>query len=179
MANTKQLFFLVLSFVGLSGCTWWNAGCKLNWYELGLQDGLQGIEPTHVEEYRGLCLDKPAKPDYEAYNSGHWDGLNDFCTAETGLDFGRNEQAFPEVCDHPQYDFVLGFEKGLEIIPLEAEAAEIETEIYALKEKQLETSSKMPEQKRTEARIQFLERELERVQSLIRAKEAVHYLREY
>lgn len=172
---TGLLTALTLS---MSGCAYWKR-CDLNWYELGLQDGLKGLEASHVDSHRHLCLDTPVEPDYKAYDMGHWDGLNDFCSAENGLAYGRNERAFPIVCEHHESDFALGYEKGQAIIPLDAEAAEIKTEIHALTDKLDEKPAKKHHAKRLQSRIQFLQRELERVESLIRAHEAVHYLSDY
>lgn len=112
------------------------SNCKLDYYDIGLKDGLNGGKDGHLRLRHVECrlgTDKPPQ-DKPAYDRGLADGLAKYCTSKgvfmSGLN-GAYEYSFK--CKQPEHEkFLELFKKGREVFDLRAklnstEGAIIET----------------------------------------------------
>ncbi len=95
---------LALAWLALvSGCATIAAeDCpRVDWYQLGRQDGAQGQPESRVHEHRRACRDVGVLPDERAWLTGRHEGLRSYCTLPTALREGSAGNAYQGVCQGP------------------------------------------------------------------------------
>ena len=122
-ASLPLLVLLLL----LGGCATMNRSECLNadWRMIGMEDGASGRPLTYIGNHRKACAEFGISPDLDRYQSGHAQGLQQFCTYARGYSFGQHGRRDPNVCP-PQLaqDFRLGHQRGLEIHDLNREISQ-------------------------------------------------------
>ena len=87
--------------------------CKgLDWFEIGRRDGAIGRPADTLERHIRDC-ERGELPNADLYLSGRNAGLVDYCTAQTGFDFGRAGTPYLLVCpEHLEKKFLPGYVTG-------------------------------------------------------------------
>ena len=98
-------FIVILTATLLAGCNSTDEdliNCKgnNNWHQIGLDFASLGKTVRSHEQYLAECGIKLTEVEQEAYLSGYYVGLNDFCTYEKGKEFGSKGLQFPIVCPY-------------------------------------------------------------------------------
>ena len=141
--DMTSLIIFSLTFVALSGAP----GCvstplaplcpKLDWYESGRRDGMEGKSMKHgidfMNEQHALCASRSDPPDQAAFANGRSAGLTEFCGPEVGLEAGRAGQGYEDVCpEHLEKPFLQGYSAGQKIRALDSDASNVTAQIDAL-----------------------------------------------
>ncbi|WP_319558315.1 DUF2799 domain-containing protein [Thiomicrorhabdus sp.] len=105
----------------LSGCaTLSEEECRVaNWYEVGYSDAANGYSSQRIADHREACAPVGVRVDFNAYLSGYQQGLQSYCTRQTGFKLGKNGSAFPSQCGGINTEEVeFGYARGSEIYAL-------------------------------------------------------------
>ncbi|MBK7891439.1 MAG: DUF2799 domain-containing protein [Bdellovibrionales bacterium] len=104
---------------------------QADWFEVGRLDGLQGIQ-EETSAYVGRCR---RFLNEELYLAGWNRGLVDFCTPERAFDTGRSGLDYTNgICPpHAEPTFLRAFAKGRELLKIERENADLESQIDRLR----------------------------------------------
>lgn len=115
---------LCLGAMTLNGCATLSEGqCRtVDWYELGNQDGGNGMARTRLNRHQKACAEYGIRPRSDAYYSGRKAGLKRYCTARNGFREGRAGHAYRGVCPgHLENDFLDGYRMGEAIHSVDTE----------------------------------------------------------
>lgn len=105
----------------------------MDWYEIGRLDGLSGTPYSKLEEHKLQCPDGPEAVHEEMYANGRDAGLVEYCSAQGGLEAGRNGEEYKNVCPaHLEPDFLANFQLGHKIRELEMENEDLDARIQNL-----------------------------------------------
>ena len=107
------ILFLATLF---SGCSSMNKDeCELaNWQAMGFQYGARGENALAFLKYQKECAAHKIKADYQAFNKGHKEGLNQYCSFETGNALGTSGSNYNAQCPKSTYPkFAQGFSEGI------------------------------------------------------------------
>lgn len=89
----RHAFLLILAIFTLilGGCSSLSKDeCMLaNWHHIGLEDGREGRDNTYVSEHRSACNSHGVRVDYEAYQKGYRQGVEEFCRMTDHYELGR------------------------------------------------------------------------------------------
>jgi hypothetical protein len=113
----KKISVLAM-FSLLIGCASMNESECINadWRMIGLEDGMAGRSKAQIGVHRKACAKHSITPDLDSYNSGHDEGLVQFCTEARGFTFGRAGGSYSGVCPaHLVDDFMAGYRVGKEL----------------------------------------------------------------
>lgn len=104
---------------------------QADWFEVGRLDGLQGIQ-EETSAYVGRCR---RYLNEELYLAGWNRGLVDFCTPERAFDAGRSGLDYADgICPaHAEPTFLQAFKKGRELLKIERENVDLESQIDRLR----------------------------------------------
>lgn len=104
---------------------------QADWFEIGRLDGLQGVH-EETSAYVGRCR---RYLNEELYLAGWNRGLVDFCTPERAFDAGRSGLDYTNGLCPSQAEpaFLRAFAKGRELLKLERENADLESQIDRLR----------------------------------------------
>lgn len=104
---------------------------QADWFEVGRLDGLQGISEEN-SVYIGRCR---RSFNEELYLAGWNRGLVEFCTPERAFDVGRSGLDYKDGTCPPQAEpvFLRAFATGKEILTIERENSELESQIDRLR----------------------------------------------
>jgi hypothetical protein len=106
-----------------------------NWQMIGLEDGSKGYSLAYIGNHRKACAEFNISPDLEQYQSGHAQGLRQYCTYLKGFQLGSSGTAFNSICPPDlEDDFQLGHQRGLEIHALNLEFKKTQASIKELNE---------------------------------------------
>ena len=132
----------------LSGCaTMSEDECLMSdWHAIGYEDGSRGYTMEQFSNRRQACAKHGVTPDFQAYQSGRNEGLVSYCQPSRGYNLGVSGGTYHGVCD----------------VALE-DAYRVGQQLYSLRSNVQVANN----------RIYSKERELERVESQIRSKEAL------
>lgn len=107
---------IALSVVALSACsTLSKEEClHADWSLLGHQDAIAGNGQDMLSYYRSDCAEFGVTPDLAEYQKGFEQGLNSFCTFESGKSFGLNGGNYKQTCQSHSggAEFLEGYNKG-------------------------------------------------------------------
>lgn len=152
MGNRITGFSIVLVALVVSGCAGMSSEeCALSdWSAVGYEDGSRGYTTERFSSHRKSCAKHGVTADFRAYQEGRDEGLVEFCQPSRGYNLGVNGGTYNGVCD----------------IALEEEfldAYRVGNQLYSLRANVNAANS----------RIASRERELDRIEKEIRAKEAL------
>jgi len=143
---------VVLATLVMSGCASMSSEeCALSdWSAVGYEDGSRGYTTERFSSRRKACAKHGVTADFRAYQEGRDEGLVEFCQPSRGYNLGVNGGTYNGVCD----------------VALEEEfldAYRVGNQLYGLRANVNSANS----------RIASRERELDRIEKEIRAKEAL------
>jgi hypothetical protein len=69
-----------------------------DWYQVGLQDGLNGKTQGELNLHKTACAEYGINPDVQKYSEGRDKGLADYCKLENAVTTGLNGQLYQGVC---------------------------------------------------------------------------------
>ena len=136
----------------LSGCaTMSEDECLMSdWNAIGYEDGSRGYTMEQFSNRRQACAKHGVTPDFRAYQAGRDEGLVSFCQPSRGYNLGVSGGTYHGVCDVAlEEEFLDGYRVGQQLYSLRSNVQVANNRIYSK------------------------ERELERVASEIRSKEAL------
>lgn len=117
ISNARKFTMIALLVFTANGCAtkrfFAATPCKgLDWFEIGRRDGAIGKPVSAFEEHIQECS-KGEPPNADLYINGRNAGLVDFCTPQTGLEFGRAGTPYMSVCpEHLEKKFLPSYELG-------------------------------------------------------------------
>jgi hypothetical protein len=86
-----------------------------DWFNVGLSDGESG-SPYQAREIAGLCRGYGSGEDLLGYRDGWSRGNNHYCSFDSGLYAGQNNQEYRGVCHGPRYGlFWSGYLRGIQL----------------------------------------------------------------
>jgi len=97
-----NIIFILLFLGLLGGCaTIPEEQCaKVEWYELGVKDGLAGyVAADRLVRHRDACAGVKIVPNEKLYLQGHQEGLAKYCRPENALQVGLAGRSYANVCD--------------------------------------------------------------------------------
>ena len=120
-----------------------------DWSAVGYEDGARGYTAERFSRHRQACAKHGITADFGAYQQGRADGLVEYCQPGRGYDVGVSGGRYYGVCSvELEQDFLDAYNAGYHLYTLRANV------------------------NRASSNIAAKERELERVEDLIRSKEA-------
>lgn len=98
----QALLCLGIIWVGLffSGCATLNENECINadWRSIGYEDGARGFKTSRIGAHRKACAEYDITPDFEAYERGRRQGLQEWCTPQNGYALGVRGKLYNGVC---------------------------------------------------------------------------------
>lgn len=90
----------LLTVVGLGGCeTMSQDEClTADWRAIGFEDGTSGRPPSRIADHRKACAQHGVTPDLDRWSIGYDEGLERFCTPESGFSVGVSGGSHNGVC---------------------------------------------------------------------------------
>jgi hypothetical protein len=153
----KSLLLLLIAFisglVALSGCATLGKDECLNadWRTIGYEDGARGYPTSKIGSHRKDCAKHGITPDFERYEQGRLDGLQEYCTPQKGYILGTSGRQYTQVCPPDLEEaFAAGYYQGRIVYDAETE----------LKRQNAEMTKKQNELHSLEKELQGYEAEL-------------------
>jgi len=134
-APARNSLLLIIAALVLSGCASMNKNECLNadWRIIGMEDGARGEPPARIGKHREACAKHGVTPDLASYQSGHKEGLKQFCTASMGFSQGKAGRTYKGVCpSHLEGEFLKGYNAGKEIYALSRKIQQAESRISVI-----------------------------------------------
>lgn len=95
----------------------------LDWFEIGRRDGANGKTVNALNGHIDECKNGES-PNADLYLNGRNAGLVDFCTSQSGFEFGRAGTPYMAVCpEHLEKRFLPGYEQGQRVFRQEEHAS--------------------------------------------------------
>lgn len=131
------LFILILAIASTTGCaTRPNNKCSSSWEEMGFLDGRTGRPAGDIRKHSKACHTSEPSPDREAYLRGRDAGLAQYCTGQGGFFVGRTNGSYEGVCaSRDEASFLVGFNKGRELLQVRRKLDGLTAEIAKLEER--------------------------------------------
>lgn len=103
---------------------------NIDWYEIGRIDGRSGQTLDRLNELQAKCDSTPNPVQVDLYTNGRDAGLVDFCSPTGGLEAGKSDKTYRDVCpENFAPAFLSNFELGKKIRELELENIDLEARI--------------------------------------------------
>ena len=120
--------------VGLSGCATMNADecATVDWTTVGFEDGSRGYTSERIGKHRKACAKHGVTPDFQAYQRGRNQGLEEFCQPGRGFNHGANGGSYHGVCPadmEPEY--LEAYRAGNKLYTLRASVSSANSLIYS------------------------------------------------
>lgn len=113
---------LALASMALASCstTMSRNECQsTDWRTVGYEDGTAGLPGSHIGVHRKACGEHGVAPDFDAYQAGRAEGLEEFCTAGNGYRIGATGGQYGGVCPaEREEDFLSAYSMGRELYVL-------------------------------------------------------------
>jgi hypothetical protein len=107
---------LALACLGLASCSSTpskTACAAMDWRTVGYEDGAAGYPASRIGVHRRACGEHGVAPDFDAYQAGRAEGLNEYCTAANGYRVGASGGQYANVCPiEREADFVQAYSEG-------------------------------------------------------------------
>ena len=133
--NVKWASFgTVFVLLGLGGCASMSADeCMMSdWSAIGYEDGARGYTSDHFSQHRKACAKHGVSADFQAYQRGRDQGLEEFCQPGRGYTYGENGGRYNGVCPAQfEPDFVAAYNAGYKHYSLRAAVNNANSAIYA------------------------------------------------
>jgi hypothetical protein len=110
------LAMLALVCVGLASCS--SAPSKtacmaMDWRTIGYEDGAAGYPASRIGAHRRSCGEHGVAPDFDAYQAGRAQGLEEFCTPANAYRVGAAGGQYAGVCPiEREENFLRAFSEG-------------------------------------------------------------------
>ncbi len=143
---------MLVATLAISGCAGMSSEeCAVtDWSAIGYEDGSRGYTMDRFSTHRKACAKHGYAPDFQAYKAGRDEGLVDFCQPSRGYMLGESGGRYYGVCDVAmEEEFLDAYRVGHQLYTLRSNVNNANSMIYAK------------------------ERELERIESSIRNKQAL------
>ena len=148
--NYKRLSIL-LGISLLGGCASMNKSECLNadWKMIGMEDGSRGRLVSYIGKHRSACAKYNITPDLTAYETGHADGVKQYCTHANGYQVGRNGAKYNGVCPGElEATFLNGYNAGHEHYIIQSHINELERSIDSVHAQIKELKDKVDEREK-------------------------------
>jgi hypothetical protein len=122
-----------LLVVGLSGCASMNADecANSDWSAIGFEDGSRGYMTERFSSRRKACAKHGVTADFQAYQMGRKQGLQEFCQPGRGYNLGVNGGRYNGVCAAEfEPDFLDAYRAGYKLHTLRSNVAAANSQIY-------------------------------------------------
>lgn len=148
--NSKWIVIVVsLSVLVLSGCASMSGDecVTSDWQAIGFEDGSRGYTADRLGNHRKACAKHGVTPDFQAYQTGHEQGLTSFCQPSRGFSIGANGGSYNGVCAaHREGDFVDAYNSGYHLYNLRSRVNSASHQISS-KESELENNHELMKDK--------------------------------
>ena len=77
-----------------------------DWHTIGFEDGSRGYTADRLGDHRKACAKHGVAPDFQAYQAGRDEGLQEFCQPSRAFNLGANGGPYNGVCNsslEPQF----------------------------------------------------------------------------
>lgn len=102
-----------------------------DWRLIGYQDGVQGKPSSIIGTYREDCAKHAIVPDFDAWQAGRAQGLQEYCTPANAFRQGRAGRAYPSVCPEPvDAAFGAAYDDGRAIYLARSEVKDTHAQIH-------------------------------------------------
>jgi hypothetical protein len=166
--------FFVLLLLSAGGCATLNESeCRnADWRMIGMEDGVNGRLQSYIGKHRAACARHDITPDIDAYQKGHWEGIQQYCTEIKGFETGKKGIDYNGVCP-PELEvfFLEGYHFGLKfhtvkktIKKLSSAISSKQKEVEEIKEEVNEKERLLISDKSSEAKRSSLLREIKELQ---------------
>lgn len=120
--------------IALAGChstTLSESQCKANdWYTVGYSDGSRGFDQSRLLQHDDACMAHGVVPDRAQYSAGWRDGIDHYCTPESGFDLGESGGTYRRICPaNSEEAFHAAYTNGHTLYVASSEVAELENAI--------------------------------------------------
>lgn len=125
--------------IGISLLTILLANCKTltqeeclsaNWEVIGFEDGALGKPSSFVERHQDTCSKFKVEPNLQVYLQGHAQGLNRYCTYQSGMVLAKNGSDYNLVCSANVFrEFKKGFERGKNILSVQQQIQQVHSTV--------------------------------------------------
>lgn len=109
---------LAAAMLVLSGCASMSADECLtsDWHAIGYEDGARGYSAEQLGSRRKACAKHGVTPDFQAYQAGRTEGLQEFCQPQRGFNIGAAGGRYSGVCPvHLEPGFLDAFRVGAQL----------------------------------------------------------------
>ena len=134
-----------LAVLMLSGCATMSGDecATSDWQAIGFEDGSRGYSADRLGNHRKACAKHGVTPDFQAYQTGHDQGLNSFCQPSRGFSLGSNGGSYNGVCAaHREGDFVDAYNSGYHLYNLRSRVNSASSQIN-YKQRELDNNQKL------------------------------------
>jgi hypothetical protein len=114
-----------------------------DWQAIGFEDGSRGYSADRLGNHRKACAKHGITPDFQAYQTGHDQGLVNYCQPSRGFSVGSNGGSYNGVCaGHREGDFVDAYNSGYHLYNLRSRVNSASSQI-SYKRRELDNNEKM------------------------------------
>lgn len=134
MVNKWANGLSLLVLLGLGGCASMSADeCMVSdWRAIGYEDGARGYTTDQFSQHRKACAKHGVTADFQSYQAGRGQGLEEFCQPGRGYTYGENGGRYNGVCPvQLEPDFVAAYNAGYKHYTLRAAVSNTSAAIYA------------------------------------------------
>lgn len=125
---------LLGSLLMITGCaTMSGEECLTSdWRAIGYEDGAQGFSSDRLSQRRKACAKHGVTPDFDAYQAGRSDGLQEFCQPQRGFNLGAAGGRYNGVCPAQlELGFLDAFRTGSQLHGLRSNVNAADSQIRA------------------------------------------------
>lgn len=125
---------MIFAFAGLGGCASMSADeCMMSdWSAIGYEDGSRGYTSDRFGQHRKACAKHGVPADFQAYQQGREQGLQEYCQPGRGYTHGVNGGRYNGVCPaNLEPEFVDAYNRGYKLYSLRAAVNNANSAIYA------------------------------------------------
>lgn len=140
MQHRIGLVALILAILGLSGCATMSGDeCMTSdWSAIGYEDGSRGYTMDRMGQHRKACAKHGVTPDFVAYQDGRDRGLVEYCQPGRGFSVGVNGGSYQGVCHvNLEGDFLDAYNTGHHLYILRSNVRRASSDIHS-KDRELE-----------------------------------------
>ncbi|MBV1879120.1 MAG: DUF2799 domain-containing protein [Pseudomonadales bacterium] len=107
-----------------------------NWQLIGKQDGVNGKLKSNAIKHEKACSEYGISINNEEYNSGHDEGLVQYCTDSSGFILGERGKAYNGVCaNNLEQVFLVGYVIGKKFYHAQRKVNEVKSELRSIDKK--------------------------------------------
>lgn len=137
----KRIFLLLTTFISslvvLSGCATLGQDECLNadWLTIGYEDGAHGYPASRIASHRKDCARHGITPDFNRYEQGRLEGLQEYCMPQKGYNLGASGGQYSYVCPQDlEAAFLKGYYHGKNVHGAQMETKRLEESLQEIYE---------------------------------------------